>query len=103
YCVDIPVSAALPGVIDSALRFALAGLRERETQACWSFDMSEPNHPAAGEHGPSFKTYIAVFVALSICTALSFVANWAVSKEIINLGTSVTVILAIAIIKATLV
>lgn len=63
--------------------------------------MSEPASHAhePAEHGPNFQAYFKVFVALMICTIASFAAY-----EILGHGhTSMTVILAISIVKATLV
>ena len=55
---------------------------------------NQHEHPA-----PSFGMYLGVFVALCICTALSFVANLALGQN----HTSAGIILVVAIIKATLV
>jgi len=49
--------------------------------------------------GPSFKSYIAVFVALTVCTALSFVFNGVLGQN----QTSMMLILGVAVIKAFLV
>ena len=59
--------------------------------------MADQHHD---EHaGPSFQTYLYVFYALTICTALSFVANWTLGQN----HTSAGIILAVAVVKATLV
>jgi cytochrome c oxidase subunit IV len=52
------------------------------------------------EHvGPSFMTYMYVFIALCICTGLSFVANLILGQN----HTSAGIILVVAVIKASLV
>ncbi len=61
--------------------------------------MSE-NHEHAG---PTFQNYLAVFVALCICTALSFVFNELARHEVIDHMASVGAIVVVAIIKALLV
>jgi caa(3)-type oxidase subunit IV len=66
--------------------------------------MSEQPHEVGhGDHDAMFKTYIGVFFALCVFTAVSFVANWAVSQGYISAATSVTIIMAVAVVKATLV
>jgi cytochrome c oxidase subunit IV len=56
------------------------------------------------EHaGPSFMTYIYVFAALCVCTALSFVFNELAQHAVISHMASVGAIVIVAIIKATLV
>jgi caa(3)-type oxidase subunit IV len=52
----------------------------------------------ADEHGegPNLKIYIGIFVVLSVCTLLSFVANAVLGQN----HTSMAVILIIAVIKA---
>ena len=75
-----------------------------------------PSHEAAGhdEHaghghheGPSVKTYFVIFAALTIFTAVSFVANYFAhhpeDKPTISLFTSFAIILGVAVCKATLV
>ena len=54
-------------------------------------------------HGPGFKAYMVVFVALSIFTAVSFVVNSAVRAGSITSTTGFTLILGVAIVKAVLV
>ena len=49
--------------------------------------------------GPDFKTYMYVFTALCVCTALSFVVNLALGQNL----TSASVIMVVAVVKATLV
>lgn len=58
--------------------------------------MSDQHHEHAG---PNFKSYMLVFAALCVCTALSFVVNWALGQNL----RSAAVIMAIAVVKATLV
>jgi cytochrome c oxidase subunit IV len=60
----------------------------------------------ANEHehaGPSFQAYLAVFGALCVCTALSFVFNELARHEVISHMASVIAIVLVAIIKALLV
>jgi caa(3)-type oxidase subunit IV len=55
---------------------------------------------ATHEHaGPNFQTYMAVFLVLCICTAVSFV----VSAILGHNHTSASIIMAVAVVKATLV
>jgi cytochrome c oxidase subunit 4 len=56
-------------------------------------------------HGPDVKAYLVVFGALSIFTALSFLFNWMARHEppMITHTMSFLLILAVAIVKATLV
>lgn len=54
----------------------------------------------AGEHhGPGFQAYMVVFGALSVFTAISFVVNATVGRNM----TGLTIILAVAVCKAVLV
>ena len=56
--------------------------------------------PAADAHaGPDLALYLKVFAALTVCTALSFVANWTMGQ---NAG-SAGIIMIVAVIKAVLV
>jgi caa(3)-type oxidase subunit IV len=50
----------------------------------------------AEAHGPSFNTYIRIFVVLAVCTLLSFVVNHFMGQN----HTSAGIILIIAVIKA---
>jgi caa(3)-type oxidase subunit IV len=64
---------------------------------------SEPHHDTAllhkAEHGPNFQAYLYVFYALCVLTAVSFLAN-----AILGQGqASMWIILAVAVVKATLV
>lgn len=57
-------------------------------------------HPSHEAHaGPNFQMYITVFVALSICTGLSFLFYWVLGQGM----ASASFILLIAVIKAALV
>ena len=58
--------------------------------------MSEQHDDHAG---PNFQTYMNVFYALCVCTALSFVVNFALGHNV----TSASIIMAVAVVKATLV
>jgi caa(3)-type oxidase subunit IV len=53
----------------------------------------------AHDHGPTFKAYMAVFLMLCVCTALSFI----VSAILGHNHTSAAIIMAVAVVKATLV
>jgi cytochrome c oxidase subunit 4 len=66
--------------------------------------MTDSNH-AEGHHGPKVQAYLVIFGALSIFTLLSFVFNYAARTEppIITHTTSFLLILAVAVIKASLV
>src|SRR4051794_14748698 len=58
------------------------------------------DHAQEHEHaGPSFQTYMYVFCALCVCTALSFVVNRLLGEN----HTSAGIIMFIAVIKALLV
>jgi caa(3)-type oxidase subunit IV len=61
-------------------------------------DHSDPSH-AADHAGPTFETYIFVFIALCICTGLSFLANLVFGQGM----TSAAIIIVIAVVKASLV
>ncbi len=59
--------------------------------------MADITHTDAhADAGPSFGTYIGIFVVLSICTLLSFVVNWLMGQN----HASMAVIMVIAVIKA---
>jgi caa(3)-type oxidase subunit IV len=64
-----------------------------------------PHHvPGHDDHaGPSFQTYLNVFYALSVCTALSFVSNYFVAHMLNMHFASAAIIMAVAVLKATLV
>ena len=52
-----------------------------------------------GHAGPTFQTYMYIFYALSVCTALSFVVNWLLGQG----HTSAAIIIIVAVVKASLV
>src|SRR5437016_4611358 len=60
--------------------------------------MSNSNH---SEHhaGPGFQAYMVVFLALSMFTAISFLVNYFVGRNM----TGLMIILGVAVIKAVLV
>jgi cytochrome c oxidase subunit 4 len=58
-------------------------------------DSHGPEHHA----GPDFKAYMVVFAALSIFTAISFLVNATVGRNL----TGLFIILSVAVIKAVLV
>lgn len=61
--------------------------------------MTDPHHTDAhGDHGASVRTYLVVFVALAVFTAVSFGAYGMFPRNI-----SFWIILAVAIVKAVLV
>ena len=67
--------------------------------------MSESGHATTHDaaHDLRVKAYFTVFIALSIFTAISFLANEAVRQGWIGLHTSVAIIMGVAVIKAFLV
>jgi cytochrome c oxidase subunit 4 len=56
-------------------------------------------HESGHHHGPNVKAYMVVFGALSIFTAISFIVNATVGRNL----TGLTIILGVAVIKAVLV
>src|SRR5439155_18270571 len=60
--------------------------------------MTESHHPEH-HHGPGIQAYMVVFLALSTFTAISFLVNATVGRNI----TGLLIILAVAVIKAVLV
>jgi cytochrome c oxidase subunit IV len=59
--------------------------------------MSDSHHD---DHaGPGFQTYMFVFYALCVCTALSFIVNFALGHNLTSAG----IIMIVAVIKASLV
>ena len=60
--------------------------------------MSDSHHPEHHE-GPGFQAYMVVFVALSVFTAISFLVNATVGRNM----TGLLIILSVAVIKAILV
>ena len=67
--------------------------------------MTETGHATTQDasHDMRIKAYFTVFVALSIFTAVSFLANSAVYRGWIGVHTSFAIIIGVAIIKAFLV
>jgi cytochrome c oxidase subunit IV len=67
--------------------------------------MTETGHATTHDasHDMRIKAYFTVFIALSIFTVVSFVANYAVYQNWISAHVSFTIIIAVAIIKAFLV
>ncbi len=67
--------------------------------------MTETGHATTHDaaHDLRVKAYFTVFAALSIFTAISFLANEAVRQGWISVATSVTIIMVVAVIKAFLV
>ena len=61
------------------------------------------NHDAAEHHGPTFKTYLIIFGALSVFTLVSFVANAMVYAGQLTAYASMAIIMTVAVCKATLV
>jgi cytochrome c oxidase subunit 4 len=54
-------------------------------------------------HGPGFQAYVVVFVALSIFTAISFIVNYLVRRDLLTAHTGFALILGVAVVKAVLV
>jgi cytochrome c oxidase subunit IV len=67
--------------------------------------MTETGHATTHDasHDMRVKAYFTVFIALSIFTAVSFVANYAALHNWISIPTSFAIILGVAIVKAFLV
>jgi len=67
--------------------------------------MTETGHATTHDaaHDLRVKAYFTVFIALSVFTAISFIANEAVRQGWISVATSVTIIMVVAVIKAFLV
>src|SRR5205807_6477431 len=57
----------------------------------------------AEHHGPAVKAFMVVFVALSIFTAVSFIVNYAVRREVLSPHAGFALILLVAVVKAVLV
>src|SRR5437588_3623566 len=55
------------------------------------------------EHGPNFQAYLYVFYALCVLTLVSFLANGLVAHGLGLVQLSMWIILAVAVVKATLV
>lgn len=60
-------------------------------------------HAHEHAHSGSISSYIAVFVALSVFTLVSFAANWMVQKGSMSTTTAFVIILSVATVKAVLV
>jgi cytochrome c oxidase subunit 4 len=56
-----------------------------------------------GHHGPGFRLYIIVALALSVFTLVSFIANQQVQAGNLTTLAAFVIILLVAIVKATLV
>src|SRR5436190_14167795 len=56
-------------------------------------------HPVPDHADAHFKAYIKVFIALCVCTALSFIVNQILGENV----TSAAIILLVSCVKATLV
>jgi caa(3)-type oxidase subunit IV len=67
--------------------------------------MTEPGHATTHDasHDMRVKAYFAVFIALSVFTLVSFIANYGVRQGWLGVETSFVIILGVAIIKAFLV
>jgi cytochrome c oxidase subunit 4 len=64
--------------------------------------MADAHHP--GDHaGPNFQFYLVIGIALTVFTAVSFVVNVMVRRDHITPTAGFLIILAVAVIKATLV
>jgi caa(3)-type oxidase subunit IV len=61
------------------------------------------SHGPEGHHGPTVNIYMVVFIALCICTALSFVVNLAEHTMGFGALLGMAIILIVAVVKATLV
>jgi len=64
-----------------------------------------PDAHAGGhdDHGGHLKTYLVIFIALSVFTIISFVVNSAVRAESLTPHAGFTIILGVAVCKAVLV
>jgi caa(3)-type oxidase subunit IV len=58
---------------------------------------------ATHHEGSGVGAYVVIFLALIVFTAVSFVVNYAVRAESIQVGTGFTLILGVAVCKAVLV
>jgi caa(3)-type oxidase subunit IV len=67
--------------------------------------MTDTGHATThdAEHDLRVKAYFTVFIALSVFTAISFIANEAVRQKWIGPTTSFAIIIGVAVIKAFLV
>jgi cytochrome c oxidase subunit IV len=60
-------------------------------------------HTHDAHHGPGLKAYLVVAVALAIFTAVSFIVNHFVTAGDLSRTAGFTIILSVAVCKATLV
>ncbi len=60
-------------------------------------------HPAGEHHGPDFRIYLAIGLALSGFTIISFLCNYWVRHDVLSPMAAFVIILGVAIVKATLV
>jgi cytochrome c oxidase subunit 4 len=65
--------------------------------------MADMHDPETHGSGPNVQMYLVIFGALVVFTLVSFLANYLVQVGTIAKGTSFVIIMAVAIIKATLV
>jgi cytochrome c oxidase subunit 4 len=60
-------------------------------------------HASGEHHGPGFKAYMVVASALTVFTVVSFVVNYFVRHQSLTSTAGFTIILSVAVCKATLV
>mgnify|MGYP001223022927 CR=1 FL=1 len=60
-------------------------------------------HDDPDHHSKVFRAYLIVFIALSVFTLASFLANWAEQAGMYSVATAAAIILGVAVIKACLV
>jgi len=65
--------------------------------------MTDAQTHAEAHHGPDVKSYLVIFGALSVFTAISFVVNEFVRHDTISATTGMLLILGVAVVKAVLV
>ena len=67
--------------------------------------LGDPHHDPHGaeSHGPKLQTYLVIAAALAVFTAVSFIVNGGVRSEALEPHVGFLIILAVAIVKATLV
>jgi cytochrome c oxidase subunit 4 len=63
--------------------------------------MTDTHHH--GHHGPTFRLYVVVALALSVFTIVSFIANQLVLQGNLSVFAAFVIILGVAVVKATLV
>ena len=64
--------------------------------------MTDSHHPGE-HHGPNVRAYFLVFGALCVFTLVSFVINEFVRHDVMGAYTGMGIIMAVAVVKATLV